>query len=146
MKEIYRQFGARTVSPKPALKLLPKLFAHSDKNVRAEAMAFTLVLYSWLGDAIKPSLSDLKPLQLKELEDAFAGVEPGKAVQMRFLRSQKPVAGVAPDIPDGTPKPHKKKSTQILTVVVEEEAAPIDAYDLAEPVDIRKSLTPEFNN
>jgi cytoskeleton-associated protein 5 len=112
MKEIYRQFGARTISPKPALKLLPKLFAHSDKNVRAEAMAFTLVLYSWLGDAIKPSLSELKPLQLKELEDAFAGVDHGKAVQMRFLRSQKPVAGVAPDVPDGTRNPNSPNTNK----------------------------------
>ena len=108
IKEIYRQFGARTVSPKPALKLLPKLFAHSDKNVRAEAMAFTLVLYSWLGDAIKPSLAELKPLQLKELEDAFAGVQPGKATQERYLRSQKPTTGAAADVPDGRPKPNKK--------------------------------------
>jgi cytoskeleton-associated protein 5 len=36
-------------------------------------------------------------------------------------------------------------TSKILIVVAEEEAAPIDAYDLAEPVDIRKSLPPEFN-
>jgi hypothetical protein len=98
MKEIYRQFGARTVNPKPALKILPKLFAHSDKTVRAEATAFTLVLYSWLGNALKPSLAELKPLQLKELDEAFATVEPGKATQERFLRSQNP----SPDGPPGT--------------------------------------------
>ena len=74
MKEIYRQFGTRTVNPKLALKQLPKLFAHSDKTVRAEASAFTVVLYTWLGEAIRPSLAELKPLQLKELDEAFAGV------------------------------------------------------------------------
>jgi len=105
MKEIYKQFGARTVNPKPALKLLPKLFAHSDKTVRAEATAFTLVLYSWLGDALKPSLTELKPLQLKELEEAFAGVEPGKATQERFLRSQSPVASGGVDDAEGTQIP-----------------------------------------
>lgn len=89
MKEIYRQFGARTVNPKPALKQLPKLFAHSDKTVRAEASAFAVVLYSWLGNALRPSLTDLKPLQLKELDEAFAAIVPGKATQERFLRSQK---------------------------------------------------------
>jgi hypothetical protein len=126
MKEIYRQFGARTVNPKPALKQLPKLFAHSDKTVRAEATSFAVVLYTWLGDAIRPSLADLKPLQLKELDEAFAGVEPGKATQERFLRSQKTVAGG-------------------IEETEEEEPAVIDAFDLAEPVDIRKNLPPEFH-
>jgi cytoskeleton-associated protein 5 len=94
MKEIYRQFGTRTVNPKIALKQLPKLFAHSDKTVRAEASTFTVVLYTWLGDAIRPSLADLKPLQLKELDEAFATVtEPGKVSQERFLRSQKAMQG-----------------------------------------------------
>lgn len=89
MKEIYKQFGTRAVNPKAALKHLPKLFTHSDKTVRAEATSFAVVLYTWLGDAIRPSLSELKPLQLKELDEEFAKVEPGKATQERFLRSQK---------------------------------------------------------
>lgn len=103
MKEIYRQFGTRTVNPKPALKQLPKLFAHSDKTVRAEATAFAVVLYTWLGDAIRPSLAELKPLQLKELDEAFSAVEPGKATQERFLRSQKAVQGTADEV-EGTIK------------------------------------------
>jgi cytoskeleton-associated protein 5 len=93
LKEIYKQFGTRTVNPKLGLKQLPKLFAHSDKTVRAEATAFAVVLYNWLGDAIRPSLTDLKPLQLKELDEAFANVEPGKTTQERFLRSQKATQG-----------------------------------------------------
>lgn len=31
-----RQFGAQAVNPKPLVKVLGKLFAHADKNVRAE--------------------------------------------------------------------------------------------------------------
>jgi len=89
MKEIYRQFGTRTVNPKPALKQLPKLFAHSDKGVRQEATAFAVVLYSWLGDALRPSLAELNAIQLKSLDEAFAGVEGGKATAERMLRSQK---------------------------------------------------------
>jgi len=126
MKEIYKQFGTRTVNPKPALKLLPKLFAHSDKTVRAEATAFAVVLYNWLGDAIRPSLEDLKPLQLKELDEAFGIVQPGKAVQERFLSSQKTSAAEPETLEDAEP------------VIV-------DAYDLADAVDIRKGLPPEFH-
>ena len=98
LKEIYRLYGTRTVNPKIALKQLPKLFAHSDKTVRAEATAFAVVLYSWLGDAIRPSLADLKPLQLKELDEAFATVEAGKATQERFLRSQAATQGGAAEV------------------------------------------------
>jgi hypothetical protein len=126
LKEIYRQFGARTISPKPVLKQLPKLFGHSDKTVRAEATTFVVVLYTWLGDAIRPSLSELKPVQLKELDEAFAAVVPGKVTQERFLRSQKAVQGG-------------------IEEAIEEEVKVPDAYDLAEPVDIRKGLIPEFN-
>ena len=98
MKEVYRKFGTRTVNPKPALKHLPKLFAHTDKTVRAEATAFAVVLYAWLGDAIRPSLSELKPIQLKELDEAFATAEPGKPTAERSLRSQKAVQGGADSI------------------------------------------------
>ena len=31
-----RQYGIKTVNPKPLLKIIPKLFGHTDKNVRAE--------------------------------------------------------------------------------------------------------------
>ena len=105
MKEIYRQFGTRTINPKIALKQLPKLFAHSDKTVRAEATTFAVVLYAWLGDAIRPSLAELKPLQLKELDEAFASVEPGKATQERFLRSQKAAQAGAAEAEGTLPSP-----------------------------------------
>ena len=101
MKEIYKQFGTRTVDPKKALKQLPKLFAHTDKGVRAEATAFAVVLYSWLGNAIRPSLADLKPLQLKELDEAFASVEPGKSTQERFLRTQQAIQATAGVVNEG---------------------------------------------
>lgn len=89
IKEIYRLFGVKTVDPKPALRILPKLFAHSDNNVRKEATELAVILYSWLGDAVKSSLfSELKQVQIKELESSFEGVKVGKVVQERFLRSQ----------------------------------------------------------
>jgi hypothetical protein len=32
----YRAFGVKVVPPGPIFKILPKIFGHSDKNVRAE--------------------------------------------------------------------------------------------------------------
>jgi protein STU2 len=94
-------------------------------------------LYSWLGNAIRPSLADLKPLQLKELDEAFATVEPGKATQERFLKSQK--ADQSGPQQEGIPL------TGQIIIFVEEEVVTVDAYDLAEPVNLKKDLIPEFN-
>jgi cytoskeleton-associated protein 5 len=90
LKDIYHAYGCRIVEPKPVVKLLPKVFGHADKNVRAESQALTVELYRWLRDAMKPLFwGDLKEMQQKDLEKLF---EPVKAEpipkQERFLRSQ----------------------------------------------------------
>ncbi|KAJ3792292.1 armadillo-type protein [Lentinula aff. detonsa] len=54
LKEIIRSFGNQTTPPPPVLKALPKIFAHSDKT-------------TWL--------ADLKPVQVKELKQAFENME-----------------------------------------------------------------------
>lgn len=61
--------------PAPVLKALPKIFAHADKNVRAEGTQLTHTLYQYIGLAIDPWLSELKPVQVKELQEAFEGME-----------------------------------------------------------------------
>lgn len=57
------------------LKALPKIFAHSDKSVRAEGTNLTHVLYQYMGAGIESWLGDLKPVQVKELKEAFEGLE-----------------------------------------------------------------------
>lgn len=52
----------------------------------------TVELYRWLGPAIQPSLSDLKPVQVKDLEEAFSKLPPGKATPERLLRSEQAAA------------------------------------------------------
>jgi cytoskeleton-associated protein 5 len=60
---------------KPLLKSLSKIFAHSDKNVRAEGTALALTLYSYLGPALHPALADLKPVQMAELQKGSDGLD-----------------------------------------------------------------------
>jgi cytoskeleton-associated protein 5 len=57
------------------LKALPKIFAHSDKTVRAEGVNLVHVLYQYIGPGIEPWLNDLKPVQVKELKEGFEGME-----------------------------------------------------------------------
>ncbi|KAF9264709.1 microtubule associated protein [Marasmius fiardii PR-910] len=75
IKEIVRIFGTQITPPPPVLKTLPKIFAHTDKTVRAEGTTLTHVLYQYLGTGIESWLNDLKPVQVKELKEAFENME-----------------------------------------------------------------------
>ncbi|EJF65775.1 ARM repeat-containing protein [Dichomitus squalens LYAD-421 SS1] len=75
LKEIVRQFGTTVVPPPPILKALPKIFGHSDKTVRAEGTQLVRVMYQYIGPAIETFLNDLKPVQVKELKEAFEEME-----------------------------------------------------------------------
>ncbi|CAG8638343.1 14946_t:CDS:10, partial [Gigaspora margarita] len=89
LKDIIRLYGVKTVNVKPILKTLPKIFGHTDKNVRAEGTGLVIELYKWLGKAIDPHLQELKPVQVKELNEAFEKLPQEKVTQQRFLRLQK---------------------------------------------------------
>nr|POE47038.1 spindle pole body component alp14 [Quercus suber] len=97
LSSVYHAYGCKTVEPKPVVKLLPKVFGHADKNVRAEAQNLTVELYRWLREAMKPLFwNELKEVQQKDLEKLF---EPVKAEpnpkQERLLRSQQAAREVA---------------------------------------------------
>jgi cytoskeleton-associated protein 5 len=57
------------------LKVLPKIFGHTDKNVRAEGTTLAHTLYQYIGTAIEPWLADLKSIQVSELKEAFEAME-----------------------------------------------------------------------
>ncbi|KAK6533220.1 Microtubule-associated protein, microtubule dynamics during spindle orientation [Arthrobotrys megalospora] len=128
---IYREFGAKTANPKPVLQQLAKLFAHGDKNVRAEAVNLTVELYKWLKDGMKPMFfNDLKPVQQKELDEAFEKVKSDPAKQTRLLRSQQAALAesAAAENGDGLEEP---------------EGEP-DTFDLFEPVDVSSKISKDF--
>ena len=68
-------FGTQAVPPPSVLKPLPKIFSHNDKTVRAEGTQLTHALYQFLGPGIESFLSDLKPVQVKELKEAWEVME-----------------------------------------------------------------------
>lgn len=93
LKEIVRTFGTQVTPPAPVLKALPKIFAHADKNVRAEGTQLSHTLYQYIGPAIDPWLSELKPVQVKELQEAFEAMEKdgkgkGSLKAERFTKEQ----------------------------------------------------------
>lgn len=75
LKEVIRTFGTQVTPLAPVLKILPKIFAHADKNVRAEGTQLVHTIYRYIGPSIDPFLGELKPVQVKELQEAFETME-----------------------------------------------------------------------
>ncbi|CCG22963.1 hypothetical protein CORT_0D01150 [Candida orthopsilosis Co 90-125] len=87
---IYENFGCKIVSPKIVIPSLGKLFAHADRNVRAETTKLAVELYKWMGDSLTLILfPDLKPVQQKDLTSAFEAVKSEKPQQKRLTKVQR---------------------------------------------------------
>ncbi|KAI1343727.1 ARM repeat-containing protein [Xylariaceae sp. FL0016] len=133
---IYHNYGCKIADPKPVLKVLPKPFGHADKNVRAEATNLAVEFYRWLRDAMKPMFwGDLKPTQQTDLEAQFEKIKaeaPPK--QERLLRSQKEAMARAPQ---------PGAEDEYVDDGAIDEPAEVDAFDLAEPQDVK--IPPSFH-
>ncbi|KAK4160277.1 armadillo-type protein [Cladorrhinum sp. PSN259] len=138
LTQIYHNYGCKTVDPKPVLKILPKVFGHADKNVRAEATNLAVEFYRWLREAMKPMFwGDLKPTQQTDLEAQFEKIKAeGPAKQERLLRSQQAAKERAPAA--GAGDEYAEEGDE------EEEPAEIDAFDLAEPQDVLSKVPKDF--
>jgi chorismate mutase len=136
LKEIYHAYGCKTVEPKSILKLLPKVYGHADKNVRAEAQALTVELYRWLREAMKPLFwGELKPVQQTDLEKQFEPIkdEP-MPKQERLLRSQQAA------------KEEAEAADEVAEEEEMEEEAAIDLEPEFDPVDVLSKIPADFND
>ncbi|XP_026810117.1 LOW QUALITY PROTEIN: protein mini spindles-like [Rhopalosiphum maidis] len=84
-----KQYGSKVINVKPLLKKLQLILEDRDKSVRDEAKLLTIEIYSWIGPTpVKAHLSNLKPLQIQELENEFEKISGDKPQPTRFLHSQ----------------------------------------------------------
>ncbi|KAJ1951787.1 hypothetical protein GGI12_006402, partial [Dipsacomyces acuminosporus] len=98
IKDVVHAYGIKHINLKLLLKALVKPFGHKDNNVRNETQLLAVELYRWLGQALLPSLQDLQPVLLKELETQFAKVASDpRPKQTRLLRSQQEAEEAAAD-------------------------------------------------
>ncbi|KAI5124542.1 hypothetical protein M0805_003064 [Coniferiporia weirii] len=130
LKELMRTFGAQVTPPPPILKALPKVFAHTDKVVRAEGTALSQTLYQCIGPAIEPWLADLKSVQVKELKESFEKMDSegrgkGTFKAERYTRAQ------AREMEAGT---------GVEDEAIQEDPAAMDPRAFAEEVDIVSKL------
>lgn len=136
LTQIYHAYGCKTIEPKPVLKLLPKVYGHADKNVRAKAQELTVEFYRWLKEAMKPLFwNDLKPVQQQDLDKLFEKVKdepPPK--QERLLRSQQAAKEAAAAAPGGEEEEE------------DEEDAAIDLEPEFEAVDVFPNIPKDFTD
>jgi hypothetical protein len=89
LAQIVANFGCQQVPVKLIIPHLAKLFAHADKNVRAETQGLTVELYKWMRDTLVSVLfGDLKAVQQKDLTRAFEKIEHEPPTQLRYTRRQ----------------------------------------------------------
>ena len=134
---IFHAYGVKIVDPKSVLKSLAKVFGHADKNVRAEAQNLAVELYRWLREAMKTLFwNELKPVQQQDLEKLFEGVkqEPSPK-QERLLRSQQAVEANSSAAQEDADEEAEAE---------EDQPGEIDAFDLAEPVDVLSKVPSSF--
>ncbi|KIV98216.1 hypothetical protein, variant 1 [Exophiala mesophila] len=138
---IFHAYGIKVVEPKPVLKSLPKVFAHADKNVRAEAQNLTVELYRWLKDAMKVIFwNELKPVQQQDLEKLFEKVkEDPPPKQERLTRSQQAAIASAPPAAAAGYADDDAQYDE-----PEDDDAEVNAFDLAEPVDVISKMPANF--
>ncbi|KAL2350198.1 armadillo-type protein [Cryomyces antarcticus] len=139
LTSIYHAYGCRTIEPKPVIKILPKMYGHADKNVRAEAQSLTVELYRWLKEAMKPLFwNDLKDVQQKDLEKLFAPVKEEPAPkQERLLRSQQAVEEASVGASGGGGEDE---------VAPEEEEAEVDLEPEFTAVDVFAKIPNDFHD
>ncbi|KIW78911.1 hypothetical protein Z517_08750 [Fonsecaea pedrosoi CBS 271.37] len=140
LTSIFHNYGVKIVEPKPVLKVLPKVFGHADKNVRAEAQNLAVELYRWLKEAIKVTFwGELKPVQQQDLEKLFEKVkEEPPPKQERLTRSQQAALATAAPAASGGDDEYGE-------VAEEEEEPEMNAFDFAEPVDVYSKIPSDFH-
>ncbi|KAG7878861.1 hypothetical protein KL938_004004 [Ogataea parapolymorpha] len=134
LNEIYSNFGCKVCPPKLVLDVIPQLFAHADKNVRAETTNLSITLRSYMGNVFDTIIFEkLKPIQQKDLAKAFDKIE-GTPTPKRLLRShQVQIAEI------------RTGSDDVSMVDVQEESSDqLDAFDLVDPVDVLSKIPSDF--
>lgn len=143
LTSVFHNYGCKTLDSKPVLKALPKLFGHTDKNVRTEAQNLTVELYRWLKEAMKPLFwGELKPVQQADLEKLFENIKKEPAPKPeRFTRAQQEAMAVAEEQGgEGAGGAGQEEEEEEA-----EDAGEMDAFDLAEPVDMMPKVPKDLH-
>ncbi|CAB1318242.1 unnamed protein product [Coregonus sp. 'balchen'] len=131
------EFGSKTVTLKPIVKVLPKLFESREKAVRDEAKLLAVEVYRWIRDSLRSPLQNINSVQLKELEEEWVKVPSSAPRQSRFLRSQQ-------DLRAKFEEQQAEAGSDGDCEDVADSAPQVDPYELLDPVEILSKLPKDF--
>lgn len=135
--QLVLNFGCVVVPPKPVIPALSKLFAHADRNVRAETTKLTVELYIWLRDGLTLLLFDsLKPVQQRDLTTEFSKVQDTKPEQKRLTRAQQEQLAAR----QSASATLESADVAMDDVSDGENAAAFDPFDMMDPVEVLSKL------
>ncbi|KAJ1345061.1 hypothetical protein BSLG_000576 [Batrachochytrium salamandrivorans] len=135
LRNVVTAYGIPVVPVKPIVKALPKLFDHRDKTVRSEGTSLVLEIYRWVGQNLLSSLSDLKPVQIKDITALCTQDTSGRPQATRLRRS---------DALKATPARADTPGMYTAGFDVSAPAEEILDLDFSEPVNILDKLPKTF--
>ena len=98
---MHRSFGSKHVNVKPIIKgQIPEMWDHRDAKVREAALNLTVELHRWLGKAVRPKIEELRPEQVKLVDQHIEKLPKETPKPEKWLRSE------------GPPKEKKKKKVE----------------------------------
>jgi hypothetical protein len=118
------------VSPKEILKEFGNWFEHTNAEVRAAASSCTVELRRWLGGILDKPISNLREAQQKELGKLFEEMPKEPAAPLKYRRFEMDAMMAAAAANTGGAVAAAPKE--------------IDAYELAEAVNVLSKCTPQF--
>ncbi|EPY50006.1 microtubule-associated protein Dis1 [Schizosaccharomyces cryophilus OY26] len=162
------KYGIPTIPLSPLYKLLPGLFAQSDKNVRQEASKLAVQVYRWVGDSLKTNLfPQLKPIQISDLESLFRSAPPlvtkssvsaincspvspvaksPVSIENRSLEQKPSSRNVSQKQTNTSGNSRPMKSSLSIPHPSQSSPSPIKSSTFDVPIDVLSKLTPELYN
>eukprot|EP01122_Echinamoeba_exundans_P007510 TRINITY_DN2334_c0_g1_i1.p1 TRINITY_DN2334_c0_g1~~TRINITY_DN2334_c0_g1_i1.p1 ORF type:complete len:1838 (+),score=410.55 TRINITY_DN2334_c0_g1_i1:67-5580(+) len=130
IEQAIKTFGVKAVAVKEILKEFGNWFEHTNAEVRAAASSCTVELRRWLGGILDKPVSNLREAQQKELAKLFEEMpkEPAAPLKYRRFEVDAMMAAAAANTGGGIAAAPKE----------------IDAYELAEAVNVLSKCTPQF--
>lgn len=145
INEIYSAFGCPAIDPKLIMSYIPKMFEHSDRNVRSEASNLSVTLRTYIGEAFDSVIfPKIKPIQQKDLKALFNKI-PTDVKPTRILYSQKVLEQQQQQ------QQKQKASDDDDDIQMTEEVAvgttqEFDPYEFEDPVDVLSKLPTDLSD
>lgn len=133
------EFGRNVIALKPLVKKIPVLLGDRDKAVRDETKLLTIEMFRWIGAALRPQLTTLNDVLLKELDAEFEKAKGDTPEPTRFLRSQQAKAAARSAAAAGNADDGDEDDAD-----GGEDAPAVDPMDFVEAIDLLSKLPKDF--